>query len=63
MRSGKPRERYLRHLAEAGARQLTLLQIELDQVRLLHLLGLREDEKVTIPQIEDKDLMAFLNSY
>ena len=41
----------------------TPLDVELDQVRLLHLLDLREDEKVTVPQIEDKDLMAFLNSY
>ena len=48
----EPRERYLRHLAESGARRLTLLQIALDQVRLLHLLDLREGEKVTVPQIE-----------
>ena len=37
----EPRERYLRHLAESGARRLTLRQIALDQVRLLHVLDLR----------------------
>ena len=31
----EPRERYLRHLAESGARRLTLRQIALDQVRNL----------------------------
>ena len=35
----EPRERYLRHLAESGASRLTLRQIALDQVRLLHVLG------------------------
>ena len=47
----EPRERYLRHLAESGARRLSLLQIALDQVRLLHLLDLSEGEMVTVPQI------------
>ena len=48
----EPRERYLRHLAESGARRLTLRQIALDQVRLLHVLDLREGGKVTVAQIE-----------
>ena len=48
----EPRERYLRHLAESGANRLTLRQIALDQVRLLHVLDLSEDEKVTVPRIE-----------
>ena len=48
----EPRERYLRHLAASGAGRLTLRQIALDQVRLLHLLDLCEDEKVTVAQIE-----------
>ena len=48
----EPRERYLRHLAESGARRLTLRQIALDQVRLLHLLDLREGGKVAVAQIE-----------
>ena len=48
----EPRERYLRHLAESGARRLTLRQIALDQVRLLHLLDLREGGKIAVAQIE-----------
>ena len=48
----EPRERYLRHLAESGARRLTLRQIALDQVRLLQLLDLREGETVTVAQIQ-----------
>ena len=48
----EPRERYLRHLAEAGASRYTLRQLALDQVRLLQLLDLREEEKVTVAQIE-----------
>ena len=48
----EPRERYLQHLAESGARRLTLRQIALDQVRLLHVLDLREGGKVTVAQIE-----------
>ena len=48
----EPRERYLRHLAEAGACRLTLRQIALAQVRLLQLLDLSEGEKVTVAQIE-----------
>ena len=48
----EPRERYLRHLAEAGASRLALRQVALDQVRLLHLLDLSEDEKVTVARIE-----------
>ena len=47
----EPRERYLRHLAEAGASRLTLRQIALDQVRLLQLLDLREGEKVAVARI------------
>ena len=46
------RERYLRHLAESGAARLTLRQIARDQVRLLHVLDLREDEKVTVAEIQ-----------
>ena len=46
------RERYLRHLAESGAARLTLRQIARDQVRLLHVLDLGEDEKVTVAQIQ-----------
>ena len=46
------RERYLRHLAEAGASRLTLRRIALDQVRLLQLLDLRDGEMVTVAQIE-----------
>ena len=48
----EPRERYLRHLAESGASRLTLRQIALDQVRLLHVLDLSEGEKVTVSRIE-----------
>ena len=48
----EPRERYLRHLAESGARRLTLRQIARDQVRLLQVLDLREDEKVTVARIQ-----------
>ena len=48
----EPRERYLRHLAEAGVSRLVLRVNALDQVRLLRLLNLRESEKVTIAQIE-----------
>ena len=48
----EPRERYLRQLAESGACRLTLRQIALDQVRLLQILNLSEDEKVTVGQIE-----------
>jgi len=48
----EPRERYLLHLAEAGACRLTLRQIALAQVRLLQLLDLREGEKVTVAQIQ-----------
>ena len=48
----EPRERYLRHLAECGASRLTLRQIALDQVRLLHVLDLSEGEKVTVSRIE-----------
>ena len=35
-----------------GARRLTLRQIALDQVRLLHLLDLREGGKIAVAQIE-----------
>ena len=48
----EPRARYLRHLAEFGASRLTLRQIALDQLRLLHLLDLSEGEKVTVPQVQ-----------
>ena len=48
----EPRERYLRHLAESGARHRTLRAMALDQVRLLHVLDLSEDQKVSIAQIE-----------
>ncbi len=48
----EPRERYLRHLAEACASRLTLRQIALDQVRLLQLLDLREGEKIAVAQIQ-----------
>ena len=48
----EPRERYLRHLAESGASRLTLRQIALDQVRLLHVLDLSEGGKVTVSRIE-----------
>ena len=48
----EPRERYLRHLAEAGAARLTLRQLAHDQVRLLDVLDLHEGEKVTVAQIE-----------
>ena len=57
----EPRERYLRHLAESGARRLTLLQIALDQARLLHLLDLSEGEKVTVPQIVNR--LSILTPY
>ena len=48
----KPRERYLRHLAESGAARLTLRQLAHDQVRLLDVLDLHEGEKVTVARIE-----------
>ena len=48
----EPRERYLRHLAESGASRLVLRQLALDQVRLLHILDLREGGKVTLARIE-----------
>ena len=48
----EPRERYLRHLAEAGACRLTLRQIAFNQVRLLQILNLSEDDKVTVGQIQ-----------
>ena len=48
----EPRERYLLHLAESGTCRLTLRQIALDQVRLLHVLDLSEGERVTVARIE-----------
>ena len=48
----EPRERYLLHLAASGACRLTLRQIALDQVRLLHVLDLSEGERVTVARIE-----------
>ena len=47
----EPRERYLRHLAESGARRRTMRRIAFDQVRLLHVIDLREGEKVTVARI------------
>ena len=48
----EPRERYFRHLAEAGACRRTLRLMACDQVRLIQGLGPREGETVTMAQIE-----------
>ncbi len=48
----EPRERYLRHLADSGASRRTLRLMALDQVRVLHVLDLKEGQKVSVAQIE-----------
>lgn len=46
------RLRYLEHCAREGVRRATLRQIAAHQLHLLHFLGLREAERVTMPRIE-----------
>ena len=46
------RLQYLQHRAESGARPGTLCVIATHQLRLVHLLDLREGDRVSIPQIE-----------
>ena len=43
---------YLKHCAQAGVRPLTLRRIATDQTSLVHLLGLREAESVSMCRIE-----------
>ncbi len=44
---------YLRHYAEAGARLSTLRSIAGDQITLIHLLDLRQGDRVTAAQVKD----------
>lgn len=46
------RLRYLRHCAREGVRRASLRQIAAHQVQLVHFLGLREAERVSMPRIE-----------
>ena len=46
------RLRYLRHREETGASRMTLQRIAIDQLRLVHLLDLKEGEIVEFSQIE-----------
>ena len=43
---------YLTHCAQGGARRTTLRKIAADQVNLVHLLNLREGERVSVTRIE-----------
>ena len=46
------RQRYLRYLADSGARRSTLRKAAFDQVHLVRLLTLKEDDRVSVSRVE-----------